>query len=501
MRVDSVDLGNSTPAVIQEDQGDAARKECVPASVHWHWMHHFLTEETSPLHRPLVELQRRAIWICAAVALQALNQIDYHWYLAFDPALVQWGAFISFTLILSSLFALYMAFRPAKAGASTGEQVRRHPTRWQRLVLIAALLASLGGVAELGVSIFTGFFMPPQFTNDGTSLDTYGAMVLLQGHDPYTDTSILSIVRRFPIDPSWTTPLREGQLADSLEYPSTWELRSILDTDLKSGSAPEFESKVSYPALAFLTLVPLVWLHIYNVLPFYLLCYIVLVAIGWKVARREVRPLLLLISMANVGMWSSVVGGNVDLLYIVFILLAWLVLEQRWWSAIFLGVAIAAKQQAWFLLPFYAIVVYRRYGLQETVRRLGIAAIIFLAFNLPFILWNPQAWLAGVLAPLLDPMFPMGVGIVSLGTTPIFSFLPASVYMVMEAIAMLVCLGWYWRICRACPEAAMLLAFVPLFFAWRSLSSYFYCSALPLFILIMARMLPREDILLNVIQS
>ena len=34
----------------------------------------------------------------------------------------------------------------------------------------------------------------------------------------------------------------------------------------------------------------------------------------------------------------------------------------------------------------------------------------------------------------------------------------------------------------------MLLAVLPLFFAWRSLSSYFYCSAFPLFVLMAARM-------------
>jgi uncharacterized membrane protein len=192
-------------------------------------------------------------------------------------------------------------------------------------------------------------------------------------------------------------------------------------------------------------------------------------------------------------MLSSVDGGNVDLLYILFIVLAWLVLEQGWWSAIFLGLAAASKQPAWLLMPFYAILVYRRYGAWEALRRLGITGIIFLAFNLPFILWDPKTWLAGVLAPVSDPMFPMGVGLVGLGTTPLFSVLPSSAYSLMEAVAMLFCLGWYWRICKAFPEAAMLLAFIPLFFAWRSLPSYFYCSALPLFILQMARMLPPED--------
>nr|MBA2284093.1 hypothetical protein [Ktedonobacteraceae bacterium] len=56
--------------------------------------------------------------------------------------------------------------------------------------------------------------------------------------------------------------------------------------------------------------------------------------------------------------------------------------------------------------------------------------------------------------------------------------------------AMLASLAWYWRICRERPEAALLLAVVPLFLAWRSLPSYFYCVAYPMFILMAAR--PRK---------
>ncbi len=40
----------------------------------------------------------------------------------------------------------------------------------------------------------------------------------------------------------------------------------------------------------------------------------------------------------------------------------------------------------------------------------------------------------------------------------------------------------------------MLLAIIPNFFAWRSLPSYFYCAAYPLFVLMAARMQPRVRI-------
>ncbi len=456
------------------------------------WVRYFLIEETSPLYRPLVEVQRRAGWISLAIIFQALDGIDRAWYIPHIPFMKPWQAFIPFFLYIASFVAMWMAFRPTKAHQETSDAARKRPRRWQYIVLVLTLCTTIPGAVQLYRSIDMSFFQPPQFTNDGTSLDTNAALLLLDGRNPYTDSNILSLVRLFPIEPYWTTPLREGQLANTLQYPSTWELKTILDTDLKSGSAPEFESKVSYPSLSFLTLLPFVMLNLYNVLPFYLLCYVLIVVIGWKVARPEMRPWVLLFSLANTSMLTSVVGGNVDMLYILLILLAWLMIEQRWWSPIFLGLAVASKQPAWLFIPFYAILTWRQYGLREAIRRLSIAGIIFLAFNLPFIFWNPQAWLAGMLAPVLDPMFPLGVGFIGLSTTPILPYLPTAVYSLLEIVTLGLCLAWYWRICKRYPEAVMLLAFLPLFFAWRSLPSYFCLSALPLFILQMARMLPNK---------
>jgi uncharacterized membrane protein len=135
--------------------------------------------------------------------------------------------------------------------------------------------------------------------------------------------------------------------------------------------------------------------------------------------------------------------------------------------------------------------VWRNYSFKEAVRRLSIAGAVALAINLPFILWDPHAWLSGILAPVVDPMFPMGDGLISLSFASVLPFFPTWVYSILEVSTMFLCLGWYWRVCKKYPEAAIILAFVPLFFAWRSLPSYFYCSAYPLFVLLTSRGLPK----------
>src|SRR5579884_267949 len=454
------------------------------------WMQLFFTKDMSPDNRPIVELQQRAVWIGLALILQALNEIDHDWYI---PYLMSFGSLIPFALILGSFFAMGMAFRPSnvqkQGNAHSRPALVSHPTRWQRVLLILTLLLTIAGGLQFGRTLLMTV-LPPQFSNDGTSLDTNAAMLLLQGRNPYTDSNMLDMARTFPIQPNWTTPLRQGQFANRLDYPTLVEFQTVLDTDLKAGQAIEFESKVSYPALSFLTLVPFALFKDYNVLPFYLLSYLLLVAIAWKLARPELRNWVLLLSMANVPMWASVAGGNLDIFYTLLIVLVWLFRNSRWMSAVFMGLALASKQIAWFFIPFYIIMVWRHYGLKEMFYRLFIAGSLGLAINLPFVLWNPPAWVAGILAPVADPMFPMGVGLIGLSVTHLLPYLPTWVYTVLEGCAMLGCVVVYWRICRTRPEIAMLLAVLPLFFAWRSLSSYFYCVAFPLFVLMAAKIPP-----------
>jgi hypothetical protein len=44
----------------------------------------------------------------------------------------------------------------------------------------------------------------------------------------------------------------------------------------------------------------------------------------------------------------------------------------------------------------------------------------------------------------------------------------------MEVLVMLAGIAWYWRNCRRYPHTGILLAVVPLFFAWRSSWWYFF---------------------------
>ena len=384
-----------------------------------------------------------------------------------------------------SLILLLIALRP-----------RLPAWRWPRsrrvqvVVLLITLAACPIGLKQVGAMLAAGF-QPPLYPNDGTTLDHYAAQQLLEGHNPYVTADIVAAVRLYRQDPEHTTPLGQGAFAAlyPAHYPTGAELRSIFATEPagQPGRVVEFESHVSYPALAFLPLVPLVWVGAPSVVPFFALCFFALLALLVVSVPAELRPWVGLLALADTPLLNATVAGDLDVFYILLLFVAW-----RWWrrpllSTLFLGLAIAAKQIAWFFLPYYAILVWRERGPREALARLAGAAAIFAVINAPFFVNNPHAWLAGVLAPQVDRMFPLGNGLVQLSLSGLLPLAPQAVYTALEALAIVACVVWYWRYGRGRPEFGFVLAVLPLFFAWRSLGTYFYFVALPAIALLFAR--------------
>jgi uncharacterized membrane protein len=336
-------------------------------------------------------------------------------------------------------------------------------------------------------------FQAPSYPNDGTTLDHYAAQQLLEGHNPYATVDIVSAIHLYHQDPTHTTPLGEGAFANL--YPGAYPTRQQINATFASepsghpDQVPEFESHVSYPALAFLPLVPIVWAGAPSVVPFFVLCLFALAALMTLAAPPAARLWFAVLALADAPLLDATVAGDLDVFYILLLFVAW-----RWWrrpllSAVFLGLAIAAKQIAWFFLPFYVLLVAREDGWREAAKRLSIAVGIFTVPDLPFFLAGPHAYLAGILAPQVDRMFPAGTGLVALSTQGLLPLAPAPIYTALEILGYVAGIAWYWRVGRhTMPEAGFVLAVLPLFFAWRSLTTYFYFVALPSAALLLARL-------------
>lgn len=427
----------------------------------------------------LDDVPARLLLLGLAVGIQAYQEIPSEWMSALLG--LAGAEALSFLMMTLSLVCLCLAISPhlprwldGKAGQIIG-----------RIALFGCLLLAVLGLRQVGLMVVESF-QAPVYYNDGTLLDHNAALLLLHGQNPYTNSDIVAAIRDFHQPAEFTTPLQQGKLLKQQAYPTKEQLRALMAQEPigHPDQVLEFESHVSYPALSFLVLVPLVWAGMPTVLPFYLLCLVVLAVIGLRSVRRDLRWWVALLFLADLPVLNSTLAGDLDVFYILLVFLAWLTWRRWWLSAALMGLALASKQIAWFYLPFYLIFIYQRRGARDTAARLGIAVLLFVAVNLPFILMNSSAWVTGVLAPMRDPMYPEGAGLIALSIGKLVPFLPRSAYTVLEGLGMVGALIWYFRWGRERPESAMLLAVLPLFLAWRSLPTYFYFCALPVALLL-----------------
>lgn len=380
----------------------------------------------------------------------------------------------------------------AVAATGTGRGDALVPASPGLVAPMRATFLLVSALALFGLAWLRGIPYPPvhdatTYHNDAIALNECAAQALRGGEDPYQKLSLFACYDERMIGPDRTTPLRRGAFADTLIYPGEEQLDAAWADDQRQVAQcigclellppAEFVWRPSYPALSILLILPWVALG-WDVNVLYVLCLVAAMALVLVRAPASSRAFLLTALLAAASVTAFTVGGSADLLYALPLVAAFLWRERRW-SALALGVAAAVKQLAWPFAAMYLLQVAAERGWREAARRAGIAAALFAVANAPFVLWDAQAWASGILTPVAEPMFPRGAGLVILSTTGVLPLLPSSLYLALEALAGVAVVAVAWRTRRSSPELAAVLAMVPLYFAWRSLFSYFFL--LPLF--------------------
>ena len=247
------------------------------------------------------------------------------------------------------------------------------------------------------------------YHNDAIALNECAARLVLQGRDPYTDLDVFACYQSLGIGPDRTTPLRSGAFANVAIYPSDDQMDQVWDERANGiGTNEEFVWRPSYPAVSFLALLPVVALG-WDTNYLYVACLLVAMALVVARAPRTLRPFFLTALFGAASLAAFTVGGSSDLLYALPLVVAWMYRERKW-AAIPFGIALATKQIAWFFAPFWIIAVGTERGWRAAAGDAAIAAGVFAVTNLPFIVHDPQAWVAGILTPLVEPMFARGAG-------------------------------------------------------------------------------------------
>jgi hypothetical protein len=137
----------------------------------------------------------------------------------------------------------------------------------------------------------------------------------------------------------------------------------------------------------------------------YLLAYAVLILLLPTLVERPMLKLTLVAAVAlNPLVAGPVILGMNDVLVLLFLVVAMAALRHQrlLLSAIVFGLACTLKQSAWFVAPFYVLLLYqilpRATRVRQTVRYLAVIALIVVAIIVPFALWSLPDFIADVFA-------------------------------------------------------------------------------------------------------
>jgi len=375
------------------------------------------------------------------------------------------------------------------------DQFLKNQIRWlKRAVVIICITLLIIGLAEIAFLSAVGSgtldndkldrIMPGLATmvdeifayTDSAALCHQAVENTIDGNNPYAQSNIVKAFTKYNVSVNNLTPLRQGRFAEAFPYPEQDELEEVWQESISTTDdiPEEFESKLNYPAGSIVLSVPffLIGLDDMRIISFLyflpILLYVVLQA------PRHLRIILVAAILISIELWSSLVNGGAGHLVFPFMLLAWILWRKHLlFSAIFMGLAISMKQLAWFFLVFYIILILRTMGLRKLLWVTVIISGVFLAINLPFILNDPKLWITSIFAPVIDNLFPFGVGIVSFVTAEIIEIQSPLIFAIMEITILFCAIIWYFYYCPRYPYTGLILALMPLFFAWRSLPAYF----------------------------
>ncbi len=317
--------------------------------------------------------------------------------------------------------------------------------------------------------------------NDGTALGQQATENLLAGKNPYANSNIVTAMIKYDGSYDRVTPLRIGSLKNVFPYPTEEQLTALWDKALLDPQHPpaEIESRVCYPAGSFLLPAPFIAAGITDIRIVYVIFVIAGLAYAvWKIPSKK-RLLFVAFAVVSLELWNSLADGETGSIVFPLLLIAWVSLgKNNWLSAIMMGLAVTTKQTAWFFLPFYLILLWRTSGLKTLGTAISMIAGIFFVSNAYFIFLDPSLWITSVTSPMTEPMFPLGVGTAAAVLGGVLNVKSALPFLITEGAVGIICLVWYFRNCRRYAYAGPVIAVLPLFFAWRSLWSYFFYVAL-----------------------
>jgi hypothetical protein len=281
-----------------------------------------------------------------------------------------------------------------------------------------------------------------------------GVLKVLQGQNPYA-FSIKPFLDQLGLPPSLYTARVDGS----------------------------FEFHLNYPALNFLSLVPLYLVGLHDlrdgVFVFHIVAMLILFGlVPSRMKAVSLAPFAVGFPLAISYSWTDSVWA----LYILLTAVLWK--RNKGLSLVSFGLALATKQIVLVAAPFLLTRLWKDADGSRAKALFKGSAIIFSAFlapNVPFIIASPSAWWGATVAPYLPngtPLIPGGVGLAEILPDLGLAFSPAF-YTIVAGIVGAVCLAVFFLRYQRINHFMWAMPIFILFCYHRSLPNYLIFWLIP----------------------
>ena len=223
-------------------------------------------------------------------------------------------------------------------------------------------LPYIGFVLSIVQLFFVISTLYPNALTDEIILQTYAAKIFLEGKDPYIKSNMLGAFSYIKPYSLYVTPGLNGKLVEILLYPGMSVLAFL---PVVYFHLPDYTTLFIFSALNFLA----VFLYLR------------------KTHMEKILPYFSLIIMLSVYTFGLSIGGSTDILWIFFLVLAYIFREKPWLSGLFYGLSISSKQLAIVAFPFLIFMIFMEKGksFKQSFVFFSLAAFSFLLTNLPLL--------------------------------------------------------------------------------------------------------------------
>ncbi len=321
--------------------------------------------------------------------------------------------YLVFNIIPIVLLGLY-------AAASTAR-------RWKNSAYMRFLIIGFLGVFLIGSYLGLQFFarhnsQPYLYIHDGAVQTEDAITALRSGHNPYAVDYSKGAFGAFP-----------DTFSEATRPNPAWDHYVYLPLPLLLG-------------------VPFAWaadatVGWFDIRMMYAVFFVVMVLSMVALAReKEHKILTLIIVLFNPYFVQFFIAGFNDVFFLGLIALAALLLQRRrlMWAAVAFGAAIASKQPAWFLFPFFVAFVYGAVPLigrwKATLKVVAIAVGSATLAMLPFFIWSPSHFIDSTIryaiggAALSYPISGFGFGQLLVSSGFIHSMWDAYPFWIWQAL-------------------------------------------------------------------